>query len=207
MAKRAARHDDDRQARAAEEARSHGGLVALKGSLSGIRGPADGHWRWRDEFDQADPRWWFRAGYVETAELAENLNLVVNGVNLRWYGPATVWRFDPSLVPPATVTDAEQPRWLTDPQFCACGERLFLIAEGRTQCERCRIGTSGPVLLWSTTLSRTDDEPDDWPEIPPPDADMELEPVTPLESPAPPPPTAEEAADWIWQQVAHLYDR
>lgn len=216
MAKRAAKQDDDRRARAAEEARSHGGLVALRGSLSGTRGPSDGHWHWRDEYLNADPTCWYRAGYVETAELAENLNLVVNGVNLRWYGLGVVWRFDPSLVESAALVDPTVPLWKSRPTSCACGERLLLLAEGRTQCERCRLGTTGPVLLWSTTLSRTEDDLDVWPEIPLPDADLESElaepavspePPVPLEPPGPPAPTSAEVADWVWQRLAPLYDR
>lgn len=201
---------DSPESQASKLASEHGGLVALRGSSADQRGPADGHWFWHDEYLQADPTWWYRAGYVETAELAENRNLVVNGVNLRWYGPAAVWRFDPSRVTPRVVSSPGEPLWKSAPTFCTCGERLLLIAEGRTRCERCRVGAAVPVLPWSTTLSRTEDALDVWPEIPPPDADLEPEPtvlaVLP-EPPAPPPPTTAEVADWVWRQIAHLYDR
>lgn len=216
MAKRTPKQDDNRQARAAEEARLHGGLVALMGSLPakgeklGRHGPADEHWWFRDEYLAQPLDSWCRHGYVETAEVAENLSLSVNGVNLRWYGPATVWRFDPSLVPPAAVVGVEQPRWLADPQFCTCGERLLLVGEGRTTCERCRLGTVGPVVVWTREHPR---ELDEWLELPPLDDAPEVAetvPEPPVVLPAQPQrPTlsAEEVGSWVWQQVAHLYDR
>lgn len=207
MARRGSKTADDlRKLKAATLAGEHGGLIALRGSLDGKRGRADGHWYWRDEYLAADPSWWYRAGYVETAETVENLNLVVNGVNLRWYGPGVIWRFDPSLVLAPGGIGVFVPLWQSQPTFCSCGERLFLIAEGRVRCERCRLGVAGPVLLWSATLSRVAHEPDDWSEIFPPSTDLDQEPIRPPEPLAAPPPTADEVDDWVWRQVAHLYD-
>jgi hypothetical protein len=117
------------------EAESHGGLVALQG------GPAHACWLLRDQFLGQPEAAWNRDGYVETRETVQN-----PGPELRGYGPATVWRFDPEAVS-ARQSAAGQ----ADPlpvQLCGCGDRLLLLAPGRVLCERCRIERGLPHGWW-----------------------------------------------------------
>lgn len=203
MARRAP--TEDRQSRAASEADSHGGLVALTGPEPG--------WYWRDEWD----RWMAGsarfAGYVETSELAENRNITdPSGVNLRWYGKAVVFRFDPSRVPPNVPTPDAEP---IPPRYCVCGERLLLPRIGRVSCERCRLGVTTPVIVWrphGVAHSGSDGVPVEVPtDLDDPGDPAGLEPapesVIQPQPPCPPPLSPDEVADFVWSHVAALYDR
>lgn len=107
------------------EAAKRGGLVAL------VDGPANCHWYFRDWFLQQDPASWRRVGYVETQERRENPN-----PELRGYGTAMVWRYDPALVPDelAEVTPPAPRR--AGPLPCSkCGQRK--VGPGGILCPEC----------------------------------------------------------------------
>lgn len=121
------------------EAAKRGGLVAL------ADGPANCHWYFRDWYLQQDPASWRRAGYVETGERRENPN-----PELRGYGAAVVWRYDPTLVPrsrPEEVTPPAPHR--TGPRQCSsCDQRP--AGPGGILCPECVVALSS----WSWGGSR-----------------------------------------------------
>jgi hypothetical protein len=191
---------EDKQAKAAAEATTHGGLVALAG------GPAIG-WFWRDDWERCRKTKRF-VGYVETGERIENRAIKdPNGIDLRWYGPGTVWRFDPSLAPPEPPSSQIDP---IPPAYCACGERLLLPRVGRETCERCRLGVTTPALVWRPRGVVTAEVPE-WFVEPAPDlaepVELESAPEPASQPQEPPPASAVEIAGFVWRCVAYLYDR
>lgn len=212
MARRPA--SEDKQARAAAEAAGHGGVVCL----------ADGPWAgvgwWRDEW-QRQQSFALYAGYVETGEKRENKPIKdPNGVDLRWYGPGVVFRFDPALVSPAKPFVAAEP---PVPVYCSCGERLLMLQSDHKICERCRLGLTDAVVWrpfgvvpeevtpWFSEQPAGDltdsVEPADLPDRhvtaePPASPSASVEQV-----PAAVAPDATEVADFVWSCLAHLYDR
>lgn len=199
---------EDKQARAAKETAEHGGLVALLG------GPWNGFWFWRDDVirQREVPRF---AGYVETGEQVENRSIKdPNGIDLRWYGLGAVWQFDPSLGPPKATSAQVNPIPLA---YCACGECLLL--PGRDTCERCRLGVSpDSCLIWRPHGEVPAEEPEwtaeplanpvlDSGDLIEPQPDPEPAPVAQPQDSTLPPPDPAEVADFVWRNVAYLYDR
>jgi hypothetical protein len=208
MARRAP--TEDKQARATAEAATHGGVAAMQG------GPWNGFWFWRDDWERAIAG--KLAGYVETADQVENKPIKdPHGVDLRWYGPGVVCRYDASLVPDAGPASDVPP---IPRAYCACGEQLFL--PGRDTCERCRLGIPpGSCLVWRPH-GVVPAEPPVWFAEPTTEpsadsalADGELDALTPELGSATatlsrePTPSSDpaEVADFVWSCVAHLYDR
>lgn len=201
----------------AAEAEAHGGQVVLAG------GWWDGWWCWADEYAQIPDESPKRRGYVESDEWRENRVTNWNGISLRWYGPARVWRFDDALVssgpePPAPATD-----WRDHPRHCACGQRLLLA--GRDRCERCRLGYPITSRVWQfereaalsagqeeARLERVRQEEQARIEefgLFEPDHDAEPRSAAPTVEVAEPAPqlSAEDAAAFAWKHLAPLYDR
>lgn len=205
MARRAP--TDDKQAKAAKETAGHGGLVALVG------GPENGFWYWRDEWDRHQRDSSRFVAYVETGDLLENRDTKdPHGVHLRWYGPGTVFRFDPSLVPPDCAAGKVDPIPLA---YCACGERLLL--PGRETCERCRVGIPPSSCLIWRPFGEAPSETPAWFAEPiadpmldsgePAELQPDPEPVVITQSQEPAPSDPAEVAAFVWRNVAHLYER
>lgn len=96
-----------------------------------------------------------------------------------------------------------------EPRYCACGERLLLVRPDRDTCERCRLGATTATVWRPSGIAATKDVGESDPAL---DATDQVEPESVViaaaqHEPAPPLPSHDEVADFVWRHVAHLYDR